>query len=101
MFWLVEIPHQGRSSCWVASDADDAACRILAANARNGELSPEMTSEEVISWLGSDLSALLVFSTDDEALAALDDDDEWRRHGGAQAFDALRKKLTDYDLLSD
>lgn len=101
MIWFIEIQHQRRPSCWVANDEQDAINRIVAASPRDAEAFDIETFDQAVAYLDSDLSSLIVFKTDEEAVAALDDNVQWQRHGGYAAYDRLREKLVDYGLITE
>ncbi|KZX57793.1 hypothetical protein A3709_19410 [Halioglobus sp. HI00S01] len=46
-----------------------------------------------LDWNGHDLSRQMVFMTDEEAQAALDNDSAWKCHQGIEARAALREEL--------
>jgi len=50
-------------------------------------------------WLEHDLSSLLIFESDEEAVMALRDESNWQRHGGWMAKTKLEEELKRWDVL--
>ena len=60
MLTITEIPHRGEPRTWTAESEDDFCARVMQANPRAGDLSPDMPYEEVVAWLRRDLRGLTI-----------------------------------------
>lgn len=98
MIYIVEIPHQGRPSCWIALNEADAVRRMFETFVRRGD-TPELDAsfDDWCEYNRADLSNQYVFMTEDEAVAGLE---SITGHGSAAAIDALREKLIDYGVIA-
>lgn len=100
MIFIVEIHHQRPASCWVATDEADFCARMAEANRRRGDTPDDDTFDAWSDYLASDLHRLHIFTTDAEAIAALDDA-TFDGHQGGRARGALEAKLRAYGLIPD
>lgn len=96
MIYVIEIPHQLPPTAWVAINEADFISRSDQAYARCGDTPETDDADELfdawVKYIRADLSSLLIYMTDEEAIAALDSTD-FNRHGGAAARDKLLAKL--------
>lgn len=97
MIYIVEIPHQRPPKCWTAHTGEQIIEAINADAMRSGEICD--TIADAIKYNGADLSSQIFCGTDDCALASLNDDGLWLRHGGAAAREALRDKMIRHGLV--
>ncbi len=98
MLYIVEIPHQRPASCWVATNKADFCARMAEAYQHHGDTPEDGSFDNWRDYLASDLHHLHVFTTDAEAVAALDDA-TFDGHQGGTARAALEQKLIDYDII--
>lgn len=98
--FIVEIPHRMPPKCWSAPDRAAVISIIERSFERSGgieefmarggaKLYEEATFADFIEMNGHDLSSQMVFESEAEARAALNDELQWNRHGGLKAKAAL------------
>lgn len=93
MIYIVEVPHQRPASCWVAhSEAE--FCRIMVETYHRRDDTPADwdSFSDWCDYLADDLHTLHVYTSDADALAALDSP-SFNHHQGAQARAALEAWL--------
>lgn len=92
MIYVVEIPHQRKSTAWACTDQAQFMSIVLAANARNGEVCDLEEFEEFVEFNGHDLYSQRVYMSGQQAAQALESND-FAGHNCFGAEYKLRKLL--------
>ena len=97
MIFIIEIPHQAEPTVWSRATEEQVMDVIAAAADHSGATIDGDDFESHLDWNGHDLNNQLVFMSEEEARAALDDAGEWGIHQGIKARLELQEALGDMD----